>query len=145
MQTKQGEDVTLRIIVDEQIQSIGSKRYLKVQFDELTTSRLMRFKQEEMGIFDVALLTECEQLIDVDSGMRYNVSINAEALVPLKIVQHLSEYPVLESTILSLIEDLQLKEAEEYEEGVETEEYLEAEYEEGMEEEPEYIEPDYDG
>ena len=68
-----------------------------------------------MGIFDVALLTECEQLIDVDSGKRHAVSLNAEALVPLKIVHLLSEYPNLESSILSLIEDLQLKEAEEYE------------------------------
>ncbi len=144
LQTKQGEDVTLRIIVDELIQSIGSKKYLKVQFDELTTSSLLKFEREELGIFDVALLTECEQLVDVNSNTRYNVSIDAEALVPLKIVHLLSEYPNLESTILSLIEDLQLKEAEEYEEGLEAEEYLEAEYEEGLEEESEYLEPDYD-
>ncbi|MHA1423918.1 MAG: hypothetical protein ACTSWA_12775 [Candidatus Thorarchaeota archaeon] len=160
LQTKQGEDVTLRIIVDELIQSIGSKKYLKVQFDEVTTSRLVKFEQEEMGIFDVALLTECEQLMDVDSGTRYNVSLKAEALVPLKIVHLLSEYPILESTILSIIDDLQLAEAEEYEEGLEAEEYLEpeheegveeeqehgeADYAEGVEEEPEYLEPEYDG
>ncbi|MHA2176767.1 MAG: hypothetical protein ACXAAK_00310, partial [Candidatus Thorarchaeota archaeon] len=144
LQTQQGKDVTLRIIVDERIQSIGSKKYLKVQFDELTTSCLVRFEQEEMGIFDVALLTECEQLIDVDTGTRYNVSIKADALVPLKIVHLLSEYPILESTILGLIEDLQLTEAEEYEELEEEQEYLEPEYEEGLEEEQEYIEPDYE-
>lgn len=144
LQTQQGKDVTLRIIVDERIQSIGSKKYLKVQFDELTTSCLVRIEQEELGIFDVALLTECEQLIDVDTGTRYNVSIKADALVPLKIVHLLSEYPILESTILSLIEDLQLTEAEEYEELEEEQEYLEPEYEEGLEEEQEYIEPDYE-
>lgn len=146
LQTQQGEDIILRIIVDEQIQSIGSKKYLKVQFNELATSSLLKFEQEELGIFDVALLTECEQLVDVTSGTRYNVSINADALVPLKIVHLLPEYPNLESTILSLIEELQLVKAEEFEEGLEEEpEYLESEYEEGMEEEIEYIEPDYDG
>jgi hypothetical protein len=139
LQTQEGEDVTLRIIVDERIQNIGSKKYLKVQFDELTASRLVRFEQEELGIFDVALLTECEQLIDVDTGKRHNVSINAEALVPLKIVHLLSEYPILESTILSHIDDLQQAEIEDYEEG------LEPEYEEGLEEEPEYTETEYDG
>ncbi|MHA1424147.1 MAG: hypothetical protein ACTSSD_18875, partial [Candidatus Thorarchaeota archaeon] len=139
LQTQQGEDITLRIIVDEQIQSIGSKKYFKVQFNELTNSSLLKFEQEELGIFDVALLTECEQLVDVASGMRYNISIKADALVPLKIVHHLSEYPNLESTILSLIDDLQLAEAEEYEEGLEGEqEYIEPDYEEGLE-------PDYDG
>ncbi|GAH62306.1 unnamed protein product, partial [marine sediment metagenome] len=61
-------------------------------------------------------------------------------------VHLLPEYPNLESTILSLIEELQLVKAEEFEEGLEEEpEYLESEYEEGMEEEIEYIEPDYDG
>ena len=144
LQTNQGEDVTLRIIVDELVQSIGSKKYLKVQFDELTTSRLVRFEQEELGIFDVALLTECEQLIDVESGKRHEVSINAEALVPLKIVHLLSEYPNLESTILSLIEDLQLEEAEDYEEGLEAEEHLEPEYEEGLDEEQEHAESEYE-
>jgi len=37
-------------------------------------------------------------------------------------------------------------EAEEYEEGLEAEqEYIEPDYEEGLEEEPEHLEPDYDG
>ncbi|MHA1137674.1 MAG: hypothetical protein ACTSSE_14420 [Candidatus Thorarchaeota archaeon] len=153
MQTQEGEDITLRITVDEQIQSIGSKKNLKVQFDELTTSRLVSFEQEKMGIFDVVLLTECEQLIDMDTGKRHVVSINANALAPLKIMHLLSEYPKLESTILSIIDDLQQAEIGEYEEGLEEEEYIESdyeeglelEYEEGMEDEQEFIEPEYDG
>lgn len=160
LQTRQGEDITLVITVDEHLQSIGSKKYFKVKFDKLRTSSLLKFEQEELGIFDVALLTECEQLVDVTSGARYNVSIDATALAPLKIVHLLSEYPNLESTILSFIEDLQLAEAEEYkgleteqeyiepdyEEGLEPEqEYTESDYEEGLEDEPEYLEPDYDG
>jgi hypothetical protein len=148
LQTQQGKDVTIQVLVNEQILSFGSKKYLKVQFDELTTSSLVRFEKEKLGIFDVALLCECEQLIDVDTGRRHNVSVNAEDLVPLKIVHLLSEYPRLESTILSHIDDLQQAEVEGYEEGMEQEqEYIEPDYEEGME--PEYEEgledePDYD-
>jgi hypothetical protein len=152
LQTQQGEDITLRILVDEKVRSIGSKKYLKVQFDELTTSRLTRFEYEEMGIFDVALLCECEQLIDVDAEKRHNVSINVEALVTLGVVHLLAEYPNLESAILSQVEDLQQAEIEDYEEGHEEEqeyiepdyeEGLEQEYEEGMEQESEYIVPDF--
>ena len=154
LRTQQGEDITIRILADEKIQSIGGKRYLKMQFDELTTSRLTRFAYEEMGIFDVGLLCECEQLIDVDAEKIHNVSINAEALVPLKVVHLLSEYSNLESAILSHIDDLQQAEIEEHEEGGENEqEYIESDYEEGLEpefeegveEEVEHIEPEYDG
>jgi len=59
-------------------------------------------------------------------------------------VHLLLEYPNLESTILSLIADLELEEAEDYEEGLEAGEYLEAEYEEGLEEEQEHAEPEYE-
>jgi hypothetical protein len=139
LHSKQGEDVILRITVDEQIQSMGSKKYLKVQVDGLPTSRLVRFEQEELGIFDVALLAECGQLMDMDTGQRHNISINAESLVSLKVVHLLSEYPNLESTILRHIEDFQQAEMEEYEEGQEAEqEYIEPDHEEGLE--PEYEE-----
>jgi hypothetical protein len=138
LRTQHGEDITIRILVDEKIQSIGSKKYIKVQFDELTTSRLTQFEYEELGLFDAALLCECEQLIDVDAEKRYNVSIDAEALVPLKVVHLLSEYPNLESAILSHIEDLQQAEIEGYEEQEEEQEYIEPDYEEGLE--PEYEE-----
>ena len=138
LRTQHGEDITIRILVDEKIQSIGSKKYIKVQFDELTTSRLTQFEYEELGLFDAALLCECEQLIDVDAEKRYNVSIDAEALVPLKVVHLLSEYPNLESAVLSHIEDLQQVEIEGYEEQEEEQEYIEPDYEEGLE--PEYEE-----
>jgi hypothetical protein len=148
LQTREGKDVTIHVRVNEQALSIGSKKYLKVQFDELTTSRLVHFEQEELGIFDVALLCECEQLIDADAGKRHNVSLNAKALIPLKVVHLLPEYPRLESAILSHIDDLQQAESEDYEERMEEEqEYIEPDYEEGLE--PEYEEgleeePDYD-
>ncbi len=143
LKTKEGDDITLRIAVDEQMKNVGTRKYLKVQFDGLKESGPVRIETEDMGIFDVALLTECEQLIDVVSGRRHNVSINVESLIPLRLVHLLSEYPKLQSTIMSHIEDLQLSESDKYEEdwdeGQEFEEpdveYIELEYEEGLEEE----------
>jgi len=151
LRTKKGNDITLRIIVDEQKKNKRTKKYLKVRLEGVKKSGLVRFENEDMGIFDVALLTECDQLVDMELGKRHNVSINVESIVPLRLVHLLSEYPKLQSIIMSHIRDLQLAEADEYEEGAEVDqEYVEPEddyhdYEEGLDEEPEYIEPDYDG
>jgi len=152
LRTKKGNDITLRIIVDEQKKNIGTKKYLKVQLEGVKKSGLVRFENENMGIFDVALLTECDQFVDMELGRRHNVSINVESLAPLRLAHLLSEFPKLQSIISSHIEDLQLSEADEYEEGVEGDheyvepeaEYIEPEFEEGLEEELEYIEPDHD-
>ena len=149
LQTKEGEDITVRIIVDEQMKNMGSKKYLKVQFEELKKSgRLVGLESESMGVFDVALLAECDQLVDMRSSTRYYVTINAESLVPLRLVHILSEYPKLQSTIVGHIEDLELVEVdeneEEFEEGGEWDEereferpeieYIDEEFEEDWDE-----------
>jgi len=152
LKTKEGRDIMLRIVVDERMKNIGTKKYLKVQFDGLKKSGLACIENEDMGIFDVALLTECNQLIDVASGRRHDVSINVESLAPLRLVHLLSEYPNLQSIITSNIRDLQLAEADEYEDGLEEDdkyeqpnvEYIEPAYEEGLEEVQENIEPEYE-
>ncbi len=132
-----------------------SKKYLKVPFDGLKESGLIDLENEDMGIFDVALLVECEQLVDIDSGKRYCVTINADSLIPLRLVPLLSEYPKLQSTIVSHIEDLELAEAEDAdgEDWDEEREFEQPEvdyhddtyYEEGLDDEQEYTEPDSNG
>ncbi|MHA2022888.1 MAG: hypothetical protein ACTSWQ_04425, partial [Candidatus Thorarchaeota archaeon] len=120
LQTKEGEDIIVRIIVDERMKNMGSKKYLKVHFDGLKKSgRLVGLESEGMGIFDVALLVECDQLADMESGTRYYITINAESLVPLRLVHILSEYPKLQSAIVGHIEDLELTEIDENEEDFE--------------------------
>ena len=77
--------------------------------------------------------------------LRNSILFLLSQLLSLRLVHLLSGHPKLHSTILSHIEDLQLAEAEESEEGWENDqehvepdaEYIEPDYEEGLEEEVE--------
>ena len=113
LETKVGDDVILRIKVDEQRKDRGYKKYLKVHLDELKEGgKLSGFEYEDMGIFDVALLAECNQLVDTESNTRYNLSIDAESLVELRVAHILSEYPRLQSALIGHIEELESAESE---------------------------------
>ncbi len=68
-----------------------------------------------MVIFDVALLSECTQLVDVDTGTRYDVGIDSTALVRLRLVNLLSEYPRLQNPIIGDIEELEAAELDKIE------------------------------
>ena len=63
-----------------------------------------------MGIFDVALLSECVQLVDVDTGTRFDFEIDSASLVCLRLVHILSEYPRLQNSIIGNIEELEAAE-----------------------------------
>jgi hypothetical protein len=107
-------EIIMRINVDEQKKDRGLKKYLWVHLDGLKEKRrISGIESEEMGIFDVALLAECGQLVDMDSGLRYTLSIDAEALVNLGLIHLLSDYSKLEQTILGHIEELESTELDE--------------------------------
>ncbi len=112
--TSESGDIILRITVDEEKKSRGFKKYLKVHLDGLKEEgHISGLESEEMGIFDVALLAECSQLVDIDSRSRYNISIDARALVNLGSVHLLSDYSKLENAIAGHIEELELAEHDE--------------------------------
>ena len=114
LMTGAGEGITLRITIDEQRKDRGFRKYLKVQLDGLKErSHLIGLEMEDLGIFDVALLAESGQLVDVDSGLRYDIMIDSEALVSLRLVHLLSEYPLLQKSIVGHIEELESAELEE--------------------------------
>ncbi|MFW9812344.1 MAG: hypothetical protein ACFFF9_07780 [Candidatus Thorarchaeota archaeon] len=114
LMTKAGEDITLRIVVDEQRKDRGYKKYLKVRLDGLQgRGHLIGLEMEDMGIFDVALLAESGQLVDSDSGKRCDVTINSKALVSLRVVHLLSDYPRTQNSIIGDIEELESAELEE--------------------------------
>jgi hypothetical protein len=116
LKTTAGEDITLRITVDEQRNDRGFKKYLKVQLDGLKRrGHLIGIEMEDMGIFDVALFSECSQIVDIDAGVRYDVVIDSKALVKLRLVNLLSEYPRLQNSIVGHIEELEDAELEESE------------------------------
>ncbi|MHA2377788.1 MAG: hypothetical protein ACXADS_00765 [Candidatus Thorarchaeota archaeon] len=109
-----GVDVTLRVNVDQKLKGLGVKKYLNVRLEGVSEGvRLSGLESEMMGIYDVALLAECEQLVDVDSGTIHEVVIDAKSLLNLRVVHLLDEYPRLSSAIIGVIEDLDDIELEE--------------------------------
>jgi hypothetical protein len=120
--TVDGGDIILRITVDEQKKDRGLKKYLMVHLDGLKEEgSISGIENEEMGIFDVALLAECGQLVDSESQKRYTLSIDAEALVTLRLVHLLSDYSKLENTIIGHIEELESTESDERDQNQEVE------------------------
>ncbi|MFW9887801.1 MAG: hypothetical protein ACFFER_06440 [Candidatus Thorarchaeota archaeon] len=102
-----GEDITLRITVDGQRKDRGFKKYFRVHLDGLQEKgHLIGLETDAMSLFDVALLSECGQMVDAEAGMRYEFAIDSKALVRLQLVHLLSEYPRLQSSIIGDIEEL---------------------------------------
>jgi hypothetical protein len=113
LMTKAGEDITLRIVVDEQRKVRGYKKYLKVQLDGLKgRGHLIGLEMEDMGIFDVALLSEVGQLVEVNTGTRFDFEIDSKALVELRLNHILSDYQRLQDSIIGHIEELESAEME---------------------------------
>lgn len=113
LKTKSGDDITLRIVIDEQRKDRGYKKYLKVQLDGLKgRGHLIGLEMEDMGIFDVALLSEVGQLVDVDTGTRFDFEIDSKALVELRLTHILLDYQMLQRSIIGYIEELESAELE---------------------------------
>jgi len=128
LETSVGGDTTLKIRVDEQKKERGLRKYLKIHLDGLKENqKISGLENEDMGIFDVALLAECSQLVDIDSNLRYNLSIDAEALVNLGLVHILSDYSKLENAIIGHIEELESAEPDEIDSDGEDDEAVQEE------------------
>ena len=99
--------------MDEQRKDRGYKKYLKVQLEGLKgRGHLIGLEMEDMGIFDVALLSEVGQLVDIDSGTRFDFEIDSKALVELRLTHILSDYQKLQKSIIGYIEELESAELE---------------------------------
>ncbi|MFW9845963.1 MAG: hypothetical protein ACFFD6_04395 [Candidatus Thorarchaeota archaeon] len=115
LMTKAGEDIILRVTMDKQRKERGYKKYLRVHLNGLPgKGHLNGLEMESMGIFDVALLSECCQLVDIDTGTRFDFEIDSQALVRLQLAHILSEYPRLQNSIIGDIEALESAELDEF-------------------------------
>ena len=111
---KNGEDIVLKINVDKQLKDLHRRKYLKIRFDGMKKKgRIVELENEELGIFDVALLAECGQLLDLDSNLKHDITIEASSLVNLQVVHNFPEYSQLHDAILAHIEELESIEANE--------------------------------
>ena len=130
---KSGDDIVLRISVDKQLKDLHKRKYLKVHLDGLKKrGHFTEIENEYMGIFDVALLAECGQLLDLDSNLKHDFTIEAESLVNLRVAHMLTDYSQLHDTILAHIDELESAETDEVDE----------EFEEDWDEEHEFDQPD---
>ena len=97
LSTEAGSPLILRIQSED-----STFKRLRVEFDELpTTSSLHALENVTLNIFDLALLAECEELIDTSTNKRHQVQIDAKELFDLRF-SGLSDYPRLQSAIASL-------------------------------------------
>jgi hypothetical protein len=67
-------------------------------------SSLKPLENLELSIYDIGLLTECEQLIDTTSNTRHDVEIDAKDLLGHSLSQ-LGDYPRLQEAVACLDED----------------------------------------
>jgi hypothetical protein len=97
LSTRGGDSLTLVI------QSVDSNfKDLSVVVDGVPTdSSLIALEQVGMNIYDVGLLTECEQLIDVEKRTRHSVDIDAKQLYDLRF-RKIHEYSRLATAISEL-------------------------------------------
>jgi hypothetical protein len=106
--TRFGDDVVMRVIVDSRLKNLGAKKYLNLSFEGLgEDSGLISLSNEKMGLFDVALLAECEQLVDTRTNRRHQVSVDVKDLSNLRVVHLLTEYPRMHDTLVDYITDLE--------------------------------------
>lgn len=101
LSTEEGDSLTMMI------QSEDSRfKNLKVELNGVPSdSSLRALETVSMNIFDVALLTECEQMIDVLTKTRHSLEIDVNGLFDLRF-SRLSDYSRLHEAIARLkVED----------------------------------------
>jgi hypothetical protein len=103
-----GDDATMTFTVEERLKAMGVKKYLRVGLQGLLKgSAISNLESERMGIFDVALLAECRQIVDVGSGHIHDLDIDAKGLLDLRVAHLFDEYPRISNALVSLIESIE--------------------------------------
>ena len=99
--------MTIRVLPWNTRQSVQDLRRLRVTIDGLDEdSGLKGLEDRMMNVLDVALLTDCEQLIDVKSGLVHPVRVNVRNVIGLGTPEDISA-----SRLVELLSEL---EAESY-------------------------------
>jgi len=97
LSTEKGDRLTLRI------RSNGSSfRSLRVELDDIPIdSSLRALETLELNIFELSLISECEQLIDSKTRICHDVDIDAKDLFGFRF-SHIDEYPRLKAAVSEL-------------------------------------------
>ncbi len=106
LETRLGREAKLVINVDQELMDQGASKYLKVTLDGVDKkSQIRGLETEAMGIYDVALLAECEQIVDVTAGTRHYLKIDVKGLKGVRVPAGLSEYAKLDDAIIADTEE----------------------------------------
>ncbi|MGY5877247.1 MAG: hypothetical protein RTU30_15955, partial [Candidatus Thorarchaeota archaeon] len=74
LETEKCGEVRLIIEVDDHTRSRGLGRNLRVRIDGISENATLHgLTDKVMGLYDLALLCECEQVVDVERGIRHNL------------------------------------------------------------------------
>ncbi|MHA1883336.1 MAG: hypothetical protein ACTSUO_09875 [Candidatus Thorarchaeota archaeon] len=108
--TKRGNDICLDI-------SYHTRLGFRVELERLPdTSTLKRIERVNLNIYDIALLAECEQLIDMDAGLRHTMNVTLKDCLLDASVPDLSDYPRIDE-VLEKSQDPDSYEEEEYDDS----------------------------
>jgi len=120
LDTRLADDATLVVKVDERLKNLGVRKHLRAILDGVGgTSTLHCLERDAMGIYDIALLAECEQLVDVGMGTRHQLNIDVKGLRGIQVPPGVAEYDRLSNAINDDIE-------ESYEEAAQDSEVIKA-------------------
>ncbi|MGY5876221.1 MAG: hypothetical protein RTU30_10790, partial [Candidatus Thorarchaeota archaeon] len=107
LETEKCGEVRLIIEEDDHTRSRGLRRNLRVRIEGISENATLHgLTDKVMGLYDVALLCECEQVVDVERGIRHNLTIDASALRSIGYPDGLSDYDRLYSELVSLAEEV---------------------------------------
>ncbi len=94
LRTSLGAQVSLRIWSDEKLRERGAFRCFRIEFvGPKIGPRLKGLENRWISIYDVALLADCEQLIDIDMGQRHPLLLDIGEIDNLKVPRSLSQFP----------------------------------------------------
>ena len=93
LKTRLGDEILIMAYPDLEQHKRGQKRCWKVWFFEVDLGRGMKsIESELMTILDVALLFECVQIFDVDTGLRHPTRIAVNKSTTVKFPESVPDY-----------------------------------------------------
>lgn len=106
LRTVMGDEVEVKVHVDEGLRKSGDFKFLRVEFDGLAAGSFLKgLEDRRLNIYDLALLAECDQLVDVNHGTRHTLTFDIDALMDVRVPEGVAEYSCLHGMLLDMIEE----------------------------------------
>lgn len=107
LKTRLGDDITLAVDIDERDKRTGSKSFLRARVIGVAdTSGLRRLESSPLRLFEVAMLAECEQIVDMDRRMRHAMTLDVRNLLKLRISSWYSRFERFHDALRAAAEEV---------------------------------------